>query len=207
MSPLAVKLVPSETALIVIDMQNDFCADEGYLHKRFGRDMSSNIALADRIMATVERARAAGVMVVWIKANYEPRFLGAAMKAKADPDLICCEGGTWGWDFYRVEPLAGEPVVEKHCYSGFYETNLDETLKAKDIKNLVLCGVATNVCVESTLREAYFNGYFVTMPEDLVAAGTPEFQQASIDNVRSYFGDVPMTQEVTDIWASYSVNL
>ena len=202
MSDLAQKLTPDETALIVIDMQNDFCAEGGYLHNRFGRDMSSNLVLAKRIMETVEIARRAGVMIVWIKANYEPRYLGAAMKAKADPDNICCEGGTWGWDFYQVTPLEGEPVIEKHCYNGFYETDLDKTLKSQNIKNLVMTGVATNVCVESTLREAYFNGYFVTMPEDLCAAGTPEFHQATVDNVRAYFGDAPKAAEVDEIWAS-----
>ncbi len=202
MSELTKKLIPEETALVVIDMQNDFCAEEGYLHKRFGRDMSSNLVLANRIMTTVAIAREAGVMIVWIKANYEPQYLGAAMKANADPDNICCEGGSWGWDFYQVTPLKGEPVVEKHCYNGFYETDLDKILKVKHIKNLVMTGVATNVCVESTLREAYFNGYFVIMPEDLCAASTAEFHQATVDNVRTYFGDVPKAAEVEEIWTA-----
>jgi len=202
MGELADILTPSETALVVIDMQNDFCAEGGYLHNKFGRDMSPNLDLADRIMAMVEAAREAGVMVVWVKANYEPQYLGAAMNARREPNTICCEGGSWGGDFFKVSPLEGEPVIEKYCYNGFLKTNLDETLQAQNIKNLVLTGVATNVCVESTLREAFFRGYFVIMPEDLCASGTPEFQQASIDSVRRSYGDVPMAAEVKDVWAS-----
>lgn len=202
MPALSEKLKPSETALIVIDMQNDFCAEGGYLHKRLGLDMSRNLILAKRIMETVEVAREAGVMVVWIKANYEPQYLGAAMKANRDPDNICCEGGTWGWDFFNVTAKSDEPVVEKHCYNGFHETNLAGILQARKIKSLVLTGVATNVCVESTLREAFFRGYHVVMPEDLVGATKPEFQQGTIVNVRTYFGEVPMAAEVEEVWAS-----
>jgi ureidoacrylate peracid hydrolase len=196
------KLKPEQTALVIVDMQNDFCADNGYLYKKFGRDTSANLRLAQNIMTIVKIARKAGVMIVWIKANYELRYLDSAMKEHADSNLICCEGGTWGWDFYHVSPIVGEPIIEKHCYNGFFETNLDDVLKARNIKTLVMTGVATNVCVESTLREAYFKGYFIVMPEDLVAASTPEFQLGTVANVRSYFGDVPKASEVEEIWST-----
>jgi ureidoacrylate peracid hydrolase len=198
---LAEKLKPKHTAVVIIDMQNDFCAYNGYLHNKFGRDTTASPKLAQNIMTTVKIARKAGVMIIWIKANYELKHLGPAMKEGFDANLICCEGGSWGWDFYNVLPLTDEPVIEKHCYNGFFKTNLDEILKARNIKTLVMTGVATNVCVESTLRDAYFRGYYIVMPEDLVAASTPEFQQGTIENVRSYFGDVPKAIDIEEIWA------
>ncbi len=202
MNSLTKKLDPSRTGLLVIDMQNDFCSEGGYLHQKFGRDTSKNLPLAKRIMKTVKVARKAGVTVIWIKANYEPRYLSQAMKANVDSNLICCEGGTWGWDFFHVLPTKNEPIIEKHSYNAFFETNLHEVLGDKNIETLVFTGVATNVCVESTLRDGYFKGYFVVMPDDLVAASTPEFQHGTISNVRHYFGDVPKAAEVEAIWST-----
>lgn len=202
MDNLTEKINPAHTALIVVDMQNDFCAEGGYLHQRFGRDMSGNAELAARIMNSVEIARQAGVMVVWIKANYEPKFLGPAMKASSDPDQICCEGGSWGWDFFQVTPQDDEPVIEKHTYNGFFQTGLDDLLSSLGIKTLVMTGVATNVCVESTLREGFFKGYFIVLPEDLSAASSPEFHQGTVKNVQIYFGDTPTAAEINSIWQS-----
>lgn len=201
---LAEKIDPARTAVVVVGMQNDFCAEGGYIHNSIGCDMSANAPLAGRIMALVEAARGAGALVVWIQANYEPRYLSGqalAKLAEKQVEAICCEGGTWGWEFYEVAPETGEPVVEKHTYSGFFGTELDRILRFRDIKTLVMTGVATNVCVESTLRDGYFNGYYIVVPEDCVGSHAQDLHEATLKNVRMFFGEVTTGADLRAVWS------
>ena len=203
LTDLTDRIEPRHTAILVVDMQNDFCAKGGYIDKVRQPDMSGNAPLAKKIMTLVAADRSAGAMVVWIKANYERKYLSGQALAKLDEmgvDLVCCEGGTWGWDFFGVEPLADELVVEKHTYSAFYGTELDGVLRFNGIQTLILTGVATNVCVKSTLRDGYFNGYYTVMPEDCVGSYAPDLHDASLRNVRNLFGDVPASKAVIDVW-------
>ncbi|HIC60692.1 MAG TPA: cysteine hydrolase [Rhodospirillales bacterium] len=203
-------LNPAHTAVVVVDMQNDFCAENGYVHKNLGVDMGSNFPLAQRIMDLVGAARRAHAMVVWIKANYEHRYLSGQALAKLQQkqiSSICCEGGTWGWDFFEVEAEPDEWVIEKHTYSGFHGTELDRILRFKGVRTLVMTGVSTNVCVESTLRDGYFNGYYIVMPEDCVDSPARVQHDATLMNVRMYFGDVVGTgAEIAEMWAADSIS-
>lgn len=205
LTSLPEKLDPAHTAIVVIDMQNDFCAEGGYLHKHLGVDMSANFPLAGRIMSLVGAARDAGAMVVWIQANYERRYLSGQALAKMDEkgiEDVCCEGGTWGWDFFEVTPEPGEWKIEKHTYSGFHGTELDRVLRFRGIRTLVMTGVATNVCVESTLRDGYFNGYYIVMPEDCIDSAARDLHEGTIKNVRMHYGEVPATgAEVAAVWS------
>lgn len=205
LTTLPEKLDPAHTAIIVIDMQNDFCADGGYIHENLKVDMSGNGPLSGRIMELVAAARDTGAMVVWIKANYEPRYLSGQALAKLQEkgiNSICCEGGTWGWDLYEVSANPDEWVIEKHTYSGFHGTELDRVLRFRGIRTLVMTGVATNVCVESTLRDGYFNGYYIVMPEDCVDSAARDLHDATIKNVRMHFGEVVDTgAEIAALWS------
>ena len=99
LSSLHETLNPAHTAVVVVDMQNDFCAENGYVHKNHGVDMGNNIPLAQRIMGLVGAARRANALVVWIKANYEHRYLSGQALAKLQQkqiSSICCEGGNLG---------------------------------------------------------------------------------------------------------------
>ena len=114
---------------------------------------------------------------------------------------ICCEGGTWGWDFFEVEAEPDEWVIEKHTYSGFHGTELDRILRFKGIRTLVMTGVSTNVCVESTLRDGYFNGYYIVVPEDCVASAAQDLHEAALRGVRMHFGEVTTGADLRVIWA------
>ena len=200
-------LDPAHTALVVIDMQNDFCADNGYIHTTQGADMSGNKPLAARIGKMVEAAREIGVMVVWIKAIYDHDLLPAPMLTKMlakGKGAVCCASGSWGADFYEIGPIDGEQVVEKRCYSAFHNTQMDDILRRRGIKSLVMTGVATNVCVESTLREAFFHGYYIVMPPDCVGSANAYLHEASIKTVEQIFGYIPQSDEVLGIWAGKS---
>ena len=197
-------LDPAHTALVVIDMQNDFCADNGYIHTTQGADMSGNKPLADRIGKMVEAAREAGVMVVWIKAIYDHNLLPAPMLSKMlekGKGTVCCASDSWGADFYEIGPIKGEQVVEKRCYSAFHNTQMDDILRRRGIKSLVMTGVATNVCVESTLREAFFHGYYIVWRPERVGSANLPLHEATIKSVEFIFGHVPKSTGVMDIWA------
>ena len=196
---------PSHTALLVIDMQNDFCAEGGYIDKVAKLDTKGCETVAAAINPLVDAAREAGVAVVWIRANYEPRFLGpsqlARNAARGIGDHVCCEGGTWGYDFWRVRPRDGEFFVEKHRYDAFFGTPLDDILRNHGIKTLVATGVVTNVCVESTLRSGFFRGYYIVVPEDCVGGPFADLHEATLKNVRTYFGQVTDSKSLAALWA------
>lgn len=195
---------PAHTAVVVIDMQNDFCADQGYIHATQGADMSGNKPLAARIGKLVEAARAAGAMVIWVKAIYDHELLPAPMLSKMlvkGEGRVCCASDSWGADFYEIGPEGDEQVVEKRCYSAFHNTQMDDILRRRGIRSLVMTGVATNVCVESTLREAFFHGYYIVMPPDCVGSANVALHDATIKSVEFIFGEVPGSDEVMAVWA------
>ena len=175
-------LDPAHTAIVVVDMQNDFCAENGYIHTTQGADMSGNKPLAKRIGKLVDAGRAAGCEIVWVKAIYDHELLPAPMLSQMldkGKGAVCCASDSWGADFYEIGPEKGEQVVEKRCYSAFHNTQMDDILRRRDIKSLVMTGVATNVCVESTLREAFFHGYYIDAADCVGSANVPLDEQPS----------------------------
>ena len=121
------------------------------------------------------------------------------MRKRPNAQLICLEG-SWGAEFYRVEPEAGEPVVIKHRYSAFVDTDLELILRSRGIKTLVLCGVASNVCVESTARDGYMRDYYIVLVDDCSAAYDPAKHAATLSNIAHHFGVVVTADEVIDAW-------
>ena len=196
-------LNPCHTAIVVVDMQNDFCAENGYIHATQGADMSGNRSLAERIGRLVKAGRTAGCEIVWVKAIYDHDLLPAPMLSKMlerGNGAVCCASGSWGADFYEISPENGEQVVEKRCYSAFHNTQMDDILRRRGIKSLIITGVATNVCVDSTLREAFFHGYYIVMPPDCVGSANMPLHEATIKSVEFIFGDVPESRKVIQMW-------
>ncbi len=196
---------PAHTALLVIDMQNDFCAEDGYATVQLNKDLSPCRATVEPIMRTVEAARGAGVPVLWVRAHYDDSYIAAPMRARNQlmgATATCCAEGSWGADFFGVEPAEGEPVINKHRFNAFFETGLHERLQGMGIRSLVLTGVQTNICIESTYREAFSLGYFLAIPEDGVASHTLSSHEASMANFRFLFGEVTSSDELTEIWAN-----
>jgi len=191
------------TAVLVVDMQNDFCAEGGYLHRTYGIDTKTREELAGNVMALVEAARRSGAPVMWIAAVFDPHYLCQSYRAWAlhrrRGEVICAEG-TWGAEFYdHVKPASGEPVIEKHHYSAFYDTDLSRQLKARSIKTLIVTGVATNVCVDSTLRDGFFEGFHVVVPRDCVTADDVSLHEAALRTFERYFGYVTDTGRLVEL--------
>ena len=201
---------PATTAIVVVDVQNDFCDPAGAC-ARNGSDVTAAVEMVPRLERLLDSARAAGVMVVFIQTTHDettdsPAWL--ARRGDASPVLAApagnCRTGTWGAEFYRVAPQPGEPVVIKHRYSAFAGTNLDVVLRTAGIDSLLLTGVSTNVCVESTLRDGLFAEYRVTLVEDCAASFEAEAHAATVENVAKYFGVVTTSEEIGSTWSALS---
>ena len=193
-----------KSAVIVVDMQNAF-ASRGGLLDLAGIDISGAGQVVGTIRSVLDGARRAGVQVVYLQTGYKPDLSNGGGEAspnprketalclmRARPELrgtLLVEGT---WDFAIVDelkPQSGDLVILKTRYSGFAGTTLDSTLRVRDIRHLFFVGIATNVCVESTLRDAYFQEYWpVLVTDGTMQAGPPAAQQATIFNVESFFG-------------------
>ncbi|MFO1502588.1 MAG: cysteine hydrolase [Steroidobacteraceae bacterium] len=200
--PLAIDL--ARAAVVVVDMQNAFATAGGLLDLA-GHDISGAPPVVKTIGAVLGAARAAGMQVIYLQTGYKPdlsnggddtspnpRKETALCLMRARPELkgqLLVEGT---WDFQIVDelqPQAADLVVLKTRYSGFARTTLDARLRERGIRYLFFVGIATNVCVESTLRDAYFHEYWpILVTDGAMQAGPPAAHEATIFNVESFFG-------------------
>lgn len=193
---------PTLAALLVVDVQNDFVSLEGSAGRR-GEDVSASIAMVPRLLRLVEEARRVGLTVVYIKTTHSewtdtPSWI---YRNSQKGGLSTCREGTWGAEFYEgISPLPSERVVIKHRYSAFINTDLNTVLKAKGVESVLVTGVATNVCVETTARDAYMYDYYVTLVSDCAAAYEPKLHEATLENIRRHFGLVASSQEIMETW-------
>jgi ureidoacrylate peracid hydrolase len=197
------RLDPAHTAVMVIDMQNDFCAEQGYVERVVGKETSACRAVVPAIMDLVAAARERQVPVFWIKANYDPERLPEGMLAKQreKSSEICCGSGSWGGEFYGVTAAPGEAVIEKNCYSAFVGTDVEKRLRDRGIRTLVFAGVQTNVCVESSLRDAVCRNFHAVLAGDCVASHTAPLHEATLKNVQFLFGDVLDRAAIRHAWS------
>jgi ureidoacrylate peracid hydrolase len=204
------KVGPRHTALLVIDMQNDFISSEGLIGKE-GVTRTGAQEMATRLPAFIADARAAGVLMIFIRNVYSTKrnaYLSDAWleqaahrKSGGYTRIPVCEEGTWGCDYYgEVRPQPDDIVVTKHRYSGFYNTELDIVLRANGIRSIILTGVGTAGCVETTAREGFIRDYYVVLVSDGTAAQLPEDQESTERNIRRFFGDVASMAELRDAW-------
>lgn len=202
---------PKATALLVVDMQNAYASPGGYLDLA-GFDIEGAAGVIEKIAVLVETARQSGVTVVFFRNGWDPEYVEAGgpgspnwwksnalktMREKPELQGRLLAKGTWDYALVdRLQPRPGDIVIEKPRYSAFYNTALDSVLRARGIRNLAFCGIATNVCVESTLRDGYHREYFGVLLEDAThQAGPPFLQEATVYNVEKFFGWVSNTAD------------
>jgi biuret amidohydrolase len=182
----------STSALIVIDMQRDFCSPGGYA-ARTGIDTARLAAPIGNISQLLAAARRAGMLVVHTREGHRPdlsdcppeklrRSIAAgAPIGSAGPLGRLLVRGEFGHDFIdALRPEAGEPVIDKPGYGAFHQTDLAQILANRGITSLLLCGVTTEVCVHSTLREAIDRGFRCVTVGDACAASDPALHEAAL---------------------------
>jgi ureidoacrylate peracid hydrolase len=210
LTTLEQKLDPAHAALIVVDMQNDFCAPGGMMDKE-GADISAVQEMAKRLPELIDAARRAGALVVFIRNVYSTEansylsdvYLEQAARRRGGSYTMreVCRPDSWEGDFYApIRPLAGEPIVTKHRYGAFHNTDLETILRARGVRTVVLTGVATNVCVETTAREAFMRDFYVVFTADGTACYSDETHEATLRTIDKYFGPVVSVAEVSELW-------
>ncbi|MBI4320480.1 MAG: cysteine hydrolase [Chloroflexi bacterium] len=205
MLPLERKVDPKHTALVVVDLQNDFCHSDGCLSRR-GVDRSGMQAMVPKLIEFIGTAREHGVAIVFVRTTHSAWTDTDAWverrRFRHSPDIPICEEGSWGTKFYEVQPQPGDLIVTKHRYSAFHNTDLDMAMKARGIKTLLMTGGATNVCVETTAREGFMHDFYIVMIDDLCSTSSAEAHQGTLNNIRAHFGVVATAEEIAKIWAT-----
>lgn len=203
---LAGWIAPGRTAVLIIDMQVDFASPQGLLG-RCGVDMGvvePALAAAERLAAS---ARAAGVPVVFIGLFTTPETDSPVWNERmrrrgGDPevDAALCRAGEVGSDFYGPQPAPGEPVIAKTRYSGFVGTDLDARLRALGVDTLVVAGLTTECCVDSTVRDAFDLDYHVFVAADACAAYEADIHAASLKVMELNSAILTDTAAVATAW-------
>jgi ureidoacrylate peracid hydrolase len=207
---LGEKLDPRHTAVVLVDVQNDFCAEGGMMDGE-GLDLSAPQEMARRLPSLIAAAREAGALVIFVRNVYSSEqnsylsdtWLEQASRRRGDSYTRrpVCAADSWEGDFYGdVRPAPGEPIVTKHRFSAFHNTDLDTILRANGIRTLVMCGVASNVCVETTAREGFVRDYYVVFSSDGTSCYSEEEHQATLNVIDRFFGQVATIDDVIAAW-------
>jgi ureidoacrylate peracid hydrolase len=176
-TPEPVEIDPARTAVLVIDMQNAFGSPGGMFDKA-GVPITSIQAAVAPTRAAVEAARRAGVKIVYLKMGFKADLSDVGAEDAPHGQFMLHLGvqdgvltrDAWGTDIVdELAPSDDDTVVYKTRFSGFYRTELDELLKASEIKYLIVTGCTTSICVESTVRDAFFRDYHCVVLEDCTA--------------------------------------
>ena len=213
--PEPLEIDREQTAVLLVDMQNAFASTGGMLDLA-GIDVKPAAAAVANARLVVDAARDAKVPIIYLVMGYpsdqstaggedspNPRKEIALCLMRERPELRGKLLTIGTWDFQIVDamkPALDDPVITKSRYSGFAGTPLDALLRSRGIRTLLMAGIASNVCVESTLRDAYFHEYWPVMIEDAtMPAGSPEIQRATVYNVSTFFGWVSTAAEVAGV--------
>ncbi|XID92076.1 cysteine hydrolase family protein [Paenibacillaceae bacterium WGS1546] len=199
--------VPNEEiALVLVDVQNDFCAADGK-SAEWGADLSGVDPAVDRIESLISSARTIGVPIIFIALITEPETDSPAIKEwyarqGRDPGGIAvCRKSTAGAEYYRIAPLPGDIEVSKQRYSGFVGTNLELALKSNGVRKLLVAGFTTECCVESTVRDGFMRDYECFVASDACAAYSADVHEASLKGMELNFATIVTTQQVVRSWA------
>lgn len=184
--PITGALNPRHTALVIIDMQRDFCDPSGYMNSR-GDDVNAARAILPNLLAVRDAAKYQGMLLVYTREGHRPNLsdlpenkrlktarAGAEIGSHGPLGRLLIRGET-GWDFIdEMRPQENDVIIDKSGTGAFHGTDLHDVLSNHGVSNVILVGVTTGVCVSSTAREATDRGYSVLVLEDCCAEPDPE---------------------------------
>jgi len=197
--PYPLAFEPKSTALLIIDMQRDFVEPGGF-GEMLGNDVSLLRSTIEPCRRVLEAARRAGLPVIHTREGHRPDLADAPPSKLRRGGLKVGIGdrgpmgrvlvrGEYGHDIIpELYPQADEPVIDKPGKGSFYETDLDLILKNRGIQTLIVCGVTTEVCVHTTVRQANDRGYECLVLADCVGSYFPEFQRVALEMIKAQGG-------------------
>jgi ureidoacrylate peracid hydrolase len=192
---LATLVHPRQTAVLVVDIQNDFCSPH---------DAPEAARMLPRLRELVAQARRAGAQLVFTKGINSDSAASEVWLSRPTVRVHGrqpCRPDTPGADYHPdFRPQAGDLEIVKYRYSAFLGTSLELRLRALGIRTVVMTGIATNVCVESTARDAFQHDFYVVMLEDCMETNSDMLQQATLETMRRHFGLVARSDEVIAAW-------
>ena len=204
---LAEMIDPKRTALVIIDVQRDFGAPDG-LYGKVGCDLSRVEPAVDRMIELHNAAQGAGVFTVFVRLETGPdtdslpaqeRRIRNGMNSGVRP----CSAGTSGADYYRVKPREGDREVVKHRYSTFTNTGMEFVLKARPgLDTLIICGLTTECCVDTAVRDAFVRDYHLFLPRDASASYRQDMHDTTFDIFAQYFAIITTTDEIIKAWVA-----
>jgi ureidoacrylate peracid hydrolase len=190
-----------KTALIVVDIQNDFCHSQGVFGKR-NFTLSHVEKAVNNLLPFIDQCRKFNLFIIFVRtihSNWTDSDSWIGRLEGGAREMQICRPNTWGADFYKTEPQANDFIVTKHRFSGFVETDLDLVLRSKRIETLLMTGLATNVCVETTARDGFNRDYRIILVEDCCGAFSLEEHASTITNITKYFGIVSNSKVLVEI--------
>ena len=196
------KVEPQNCAVVLVDLQNDFCDSDGAWGKIVtDPDLAKRIA---SINAFLPEVRARSVPALFVRTIYNAWTTSPPIRERWQNMGMAglCGEGSWGAEFFQVRPQESDRVVNKYRASGFMETDLDLTLRAKEVQTLLLGGVGVWGGFFDTARDAIAKNYYVFLLEDCIAGGKSQERSLLIDLFRRYHGDVVTSREVVEAWKS-----
>ena len=197
--PYAFEFEPATTALLMIDFQRDFVYPGGF-GEALGNDTSPLLKALPPAERVLKASREAGIFVIHTREGHRSDLsdLPPSKKVRGHGKITIGDVGPMGRILVRGEkghdiveevyPIDGEPIVDKPGKGAFYATDLDAILKMKGIKQLVVCGVTTEVCVHTSVREANDRGYDALVLSDCVGSYFPEFQRVALEMIKAQGG-------------------
>ena len=195
---------PAHTALLVVDMQNDFCAPDGHF-ARHGRDVARVARIVPGIRRLLASARAAGMVIVYTRqttlpdaASDTPAWTYFKTRDGKSPDYTI--RGTWGAEF--IDSLLPEDdvvIVEKHRPSAFHRTDLDQVLRGHGVETVVVSGCITQGCVQATATDASYHDYYAVVVEDCVESPSAQLHENALTFLRSRYDVVP-AESLIRVW-------
>ncbi len=181
---------PANAALLVVDMLNDFFKPGGAMVLDGGE------ALYEPHRRLLSAARAAGMPVLWLNQCLPPD------DSLFETRTVHCLAGSWGAKIVDELPVdERDIIIPKRRYSGFFQTALDLSLRERGINTVIVTGVVTNICVRSTVHDAFFLRYKVLVPEDLVMATSPQAQEVTLYDIDTHYGAVVTLADILRVLA------
>jgi nicotinamidase-related amidase len=202
-------LSPRNSALLIVDMQRDFC-EPGFGAELAGRDIQPARELIPRISELLTTARKCGALVCHVVFDTRPTLTSSEVwiaqrrRSTYSAEDLCLHGSSGAEVISELTPQHDEPLVRKHRYSAFKGTDLLMILRARRIHSCVVVGISTNVCVESTARDAFEHDHHVVIPRDAVASWNHRLHEATLETIGHRFGTVTTSREITDAWQGFA---